>query len=241
MLKTERALTSVSIAIRDLQTGEMKPFMDIMDEWSGKWNTLNDTQRMYIGDARDSARRLSTVLATVQANTRATELYNIAMNGTGSAMKAQEEWATSLEAKLQELSSSINVFWQTFVSSEGYGATIVMFTELINGVTTLVDKFGSATVAVPALTLVLLSLTKGGRWLTKELVTGGFALSTFGKKAVATSAGIKTVETASAMATVKIVAMQSVLTGGLSLALSLVIGGLSAFAIGMNDVSKIPQ
>lgn len=48
MLKTEKALNSVGIAIRNLQTGEMRPFMDVITDLSDKWGDLTEAQQSYV-------------------------------------------------------------------------------------------------------------------------------------------------------------------------------------------------
>ena len=48
MLKTEKALNSVGIAIRNLETGKMRPFMEIITELSNKWDKMTGAQQSYV-------------------------------------------------------------------------------------------------------------------------------------------------------------------------------------------------
>ncbi len=51
LAKTEKALNGVNIKVRNTLTGEVRPFMDIMQDLAKIWDNLNDSQRGAIGDA----------------------------------------------------------------------------------------------------------------------------------------------------------------------------------------------
>ena len=101
------------------------------------------------------ARQLSTVLAVVKSQTRANELLEIAQNGSGTAMKAQEQYAESLSGKMAGLSSNISILWQTLINSNEVGVVIDTFSNMVELTTKLVDNFGAITLAVGGTTLAL--------------------------------------------------------------------------------------
>lgn len=86
-------------------------------------------------------------------------------------MKAQEEYAESLSGKMTGLTSSIAVFWQTFINSEAVGSVIDTFTSLINGATLLVEKFGTLSSTVLAVGSGLTVLNSEFRKLATGLVS----------------------------------------------------------------------
>ena len=96
------------------------------------------------------ARQISTVMAALNVTERRQELTQIAEESQGAAMEAQEVWAQSLEAKLQELTNAGAMFWQTFIASESYHEFIEALTTIINKATEIIEYFGSipTTVAV---------------------------------------------------------------------------------------------
>lgn len=51
MLKTEKALASVGIGIRNLETNEMRDFRDIIQELSDKFGDLDEATQSYIAES----------------------------------------------------------------------------------------------------------------------------------------------------------------------------------------------
>ncbi len=54
MLKTESALHSIQVAIRGVD-GEMRPFLDIIGDLSGKWDGLTSAQQQYVAESATAA------------------------------------------------------------------------------------------------------------------------------------------------------------------------------------------
>ena len=143
MLKTEKALASIGVAIRNLETNEMRGFKEIMSELHDKFYDLDEATQSYVADAMGGAQRLSVVFAMLKSQTRADEFLEIANNSSGTALETQAIWAESLEAKLKDLSNAATIFWQTFIDSNAYHSVIESLTSIINFTTQLVDNFGA--------------------------------------------------------------------------------------------------
>lgn len=143
MLKAQKALESVGVTVRDRVTGDMRDFDDIMQDLANRFDTLKGKEQDYIADALGGAQRVSTAIALVKAQGRAQEFLTEALNGTGSAMEAQETWAESLDAKVQDLQSSISILWQTFTSSDAVSDFLVTTTHVIESLTRMIEVFGS--------------------------------------------------------------------------------------------------
>ena len=86
-------------------------------------------------------------------------------------MKAQEEYAESLAGKMAGLSSSIAVFWQTFINSDAVEFVIDSFTSIIDGATFLVETFGTAGATVGAFGIGMTALSSNFREFA-SLITG---------------------------------------------------------------------
>ena len=143
MLKTQKALESIGVTVRDKTTGAMREFDAIMADLANRYDSLTAKQQDYVADALGGARQVSSVIALVQSQTRAQELLTEALNGSGSAMEAQETWSQSLEAKMQDLTSAFAIFWQTFLNSEAVGTFLTSTTAMIDGLTRMTETFGA--------------------------------------------------------------------------------------------------
>ncbi|MGL4450744.1 MAG: hypothetical protein ACRCX8_08550 [Sarcina sp.] len=194
-------------------------------------------------------RQLSQVIGTIQNMPRIDKLTGIANNSNGAAMEAQLVWAESLEAKLQGLTNASQIFWQTFVNSDGAKGFIDMLTEVVNGATALTETFGSVGVSAGLLMAVFMTFTKNpltnsfknlsmvmvGKLIPGFQATTNTMLLTNG--ATATATGGFTIfsvalnkTTITAIATKFAVAgLQMVLTMGLSVAIMAVVGVISKF------------
>lgn len=168
LAKTEKALLGVGVQVRDFITGELRSFIDIMDDLADKWGDLTDSQRGAIGDALGGARQISTIMASINVTNRRQELTKIAEESAGAAQVAQDTWSNSLEAKLKELSNAGAMFWQTFIDSESYHTFLESMTSLVNILTTVVDFFGSVPFVITTALTSFGLFNKGAR----DLITG---------------------------------------------------------------------
>lgn len=112
--KAQDALAEVGISVRD-SSGEMKDVSKIIDELGNKWSTLSKEQQQntlinVAGTYQQN--RLSAVLNNYQMAVDAT---TTAINSQGSAMREQEKYNQSLEARLNRLDTS----WTDFSSTVG--------------------------------------------------------------------------------------------------------------------------
>lgn len=248
-LKAETALNSVGVSIRELDGKTMRPFMDIVEELSGKWGTLDGVTQSYVSDALGGARQLNTVLAGMSNMARTNELTAIALNSSGEAMKANEIYAESLEGRLTSLDNASQIFWQNFFNSDSLKGAITGLTNIISTLDSVQNKFGSLPLTVGLLTTAFLAFTnnplkafstgfvKSGEHVTnfqKTLTTTMTQMKSTQGIANKASVGInglgKAFNSAGVQAVVtnaKIIALQATLSLGIGLAIGLVISGLS--------------
>ena len=149
-LKAEKALNAVGIAIKNTD-GTMRPFMSIMGDLSNKWVTLTEVEQQYVADAMGGARQLNYVLAGVQNLDKANELLQYSLTASGDAMEAQNNYAQSLEGKLNTLSSTADKCWESLINSDTLKGGVDILTGLISTVQEVIDTFG----ALPVIGLVV--------------------------------------------------------------------------------------
>ena len=149
-LKAEKALASLGIAIRDNE-GNMRAFMDIMQDLNGVWDDLTEQQQIYVSDAMGGARQLSIVLSSIKNMDRTNELTDIGRNSLGSALEAQAQWAETLEAKLQSLTNTVQIFWQNFLSSDVLKGGVDLANNFMKALSGITDTFGGLNTSVMAI------------------------------------------------------------------------------------------
>lgn len=179
MLKAQKALESINVSVRNKFTGEMRDFGDIIADLASKYDSLGKKERDYVNDALGGARQVSLVIAMTQSYTRQQELLQEALNGTGAALTAQEEWSQSLSAKYQDLSNAVSIFWQTLIESDFIIGIVDGLTTVMDGLTALTEKLGSVPVTIGGATLAVLTFNKGIRSLV--LSTAQSLIPSFGR------------------------------------------------------------
>lgn len=168
LAKTEKALRGVGVEVRNFITGELRSFIEIMDDLAVVWDDLTDSQRGAVGDAMGGARQISTIMASINVTERRQELTKIAEESEGAAMLAQETWANGLEAKIKGLDDAWAMFWQRYLNGEDYHAFLDMMTSLTKGVAHFVEIVG----AIPSTALVGIAAFNTLNKSSRALMTG---------------------------------------------------------------------
>lgn len=127
--KAQDALAEVGVSVRD-SSGEMREVSEVIDELGNKWQNLSKEQQQ---------NTLINVAGTYQQNRLSALMNNwsmaisaneTALNSQGSAMREQEKYNESLEARLNRLNTS----WTDFSSTVGdkvlYDGVIVVTSAL---------------------------------------------------------------------------------------------------------------
>lgn len=151
------AMAEIGVHIKN-SAGEMRDVDDILADLAEKWHTLSREQQQSLGLHIAGRFQLSRFLVLMENFDTATEATADALNSSGSAMKENERYLDSYEAKINIVK---NAWTETTLAMQEdvlgdaiLGATTVA-TGFINMLTTLVDKvgllpavFGTAGVAV---------------------------------------------------------------------------------------------
>ena len=144
MAKAEKALQSIGVTIRGETMDELRSLEDILGDVAGRWDTLSDSQRQAIGEAMAGTQRSSTFQAIMQNYQDILELQQIGLNSSGELMRANEIRAESLKGKVDTLKAAFERFYDLITNSELIGTAIDFITAIVNGISTLIEKVGSA-------------------------------------------------------------------------------------------------
>ena len=134
------ALTGVDI-MQDKDT--FKSTYQILDELAAKWQDLTDIQQASVTELIAGKRQgniVSALMTNFDTARRATET---AINSEGSAMKEQETYLSSLEAKTQQFEAAFQSLSNTVLDSDLLKFFVDLGTTGVSALDSLINKLGS--------------------------------------------------------------------------------------------------
>ena len=133
------ALSGVDI-MQDENT--FKSTYDILDELALKWSDLTDIQRATITELIAGKRQGNIVSALMTNFDTARDATKSAINSQGSAMKEQETYLSSLEAKTAQFDASFQSLSNTILDSDLLKWFVDFGTGTVSVLDEIIDKFG---------------------------------------------------------------------------------------------------
>ncbi len=106
------ALHSVGISVADAN-GELRLTSDVLNELAGRWNTLTTAEQSYLAQSLAGKRQANILISLMQNWDEAQRQMELYANGAGSALKENEIYMDSWEAKSKQLQAS----WTKFVNN----------------------------------------------------------------------------------------------------------------------------
>lgn len=100
----ETGFNGVTVALKN-QNGEMKSTFEIMRDLAPTWNQMTNEQKTSLAQAVAGKQRFDVFTAVMNNFDAAVKANNIALNSSGSAMRENEKYAESLQAKINDLNS----------------------------------------------------------------------------------------------------------------------------------------
>lgn len=156
-----------------------KSTYDIVVGIGKKWKELDDITQASLLE-KLAGQRQGNALAAALNNVESIErAYQEAENSAGSAMKEQEKWADSIEAKTNKVASQFKYLSSVLVNSEGLKSALDIINDLMGGFTKLVKNFGAGNLALGTLVASMISHFGG---LGKAITFNGSSLNIFGKQ-----------------------------------------------------------
>lgn len=161
-----KALDEIGISIKD-SAGEMREFDDIIDDLGAQWQDLSAEQQQNIGINVAGRYQLSRFLIMMERYEDAIRATETATHSSGSAMRENERYLDSYEAKINKMK---NAWTETTIEMQEafLGDAIVGFTTTATGVinilTSIIEKVG---LLPPLFGILGVSLTGFGGQLKK--------------------------------------------------------------------------
>lgn len=149
------ALHSVGISVADAN-GELRLTSDVLTDLAGKWGSLTTAEQSYLSQSL-AGKRQANILNALMNNWQEVERQmTLYANGAGSAMKENEIYLDSWEAKTKQLSAAWTEFVANLVETDAIKGAL---DGLISLVKMLDSDFGHFLVTAAAIPTVILTLT----------------------------------------------------------------------------------
>lgn len=113
---TEAVLSKIGIRIRNA-SGEMRSFMDVLDDVAEKWDTLDDVSRNAISTAMAGTRQKEIFASIIENYDRVKELIGESANAAGTADEKYTAYMDSMEAATKRLQNAWEGFTQSLETS----------------------------------------------------------------------------------------------------------------------------
>lgn len=161
-----KALTSIGIQATDA-TGQLRPFVDVMDDLGKIYPTLTENEKAYITTTLAGTYQRNRLITLLNNYTDSLKNYQLALNSAGVAEQKYSIYLESPQAKLDEFKATLDGLWQNTLSS----GNLMGLVDLGIGLVNVADKIGLVNIA-----LTVLSGFIGFKMLSQiKVLSSGFA------------------------------------------------------------------
>ena len=118
MAKAEKTLQEVGVSIRGETSDELLSIEEILNRVAGAWVLLSDSQKQAIGEAMAGTNRSSAFQAIMNNYEDIAKLARDANQADGELMEANQKRVESLDGKLNQLRTTVEKAYSSFLDSE---------------------------------------------------------------------------------------------------------------------------
>ena len=137
---TEKVLRKYGIELRDT-ADEFRNIEEVIDEVGAKWEQFTSVQQAQIATAMAGVHQRNTFIATMSNYNKVLEYTTEATNAGGTAEEKYVNVLDSIEAKLNTLSTTWQIFINNMNMSEGFGNIVDSGTAIIEVLDVVMNKF----------------------------------------------------------------------------------------------------
>lgn len=183
--KAAKALSSVGVSVADAN-GELRLTSDVLADLAHKWDTLTTAEQAYLAESLAGKRQANILTALMQNWGEVERQMQLYAEGAGSAMRENELYLDSWEAKTKILSAAWTEFISHLIETEQVKGILDGLTAVINA---LDSGFGRAVITTLALAAAFLAVGKAVSGITKAVKGGAvFQAIQFALESVAAGA-----------------------------------------------------
>lgn len=150
--KAETALSGIGVEVRE-SNNEFRDMTDIMADIGEKWDTLSDVQRANVGYAVAGTRQLNVLNSLFGSWEQYEQIMENIDDRTGMAQKNQDEWANSLQGRLEDIKATTQSIWNNVFESEDFKKILKTFNDIlkiVDGITKHLGTWGTLGAAAGA-------------------------------------------------------------------------------------------
>ena len=177
----EQVFNGLNIKLRD-SSGEFRNMYDVISELANKWTKLDNAEQNWVATSVAGTRQRETFLTLMENWDRAVTLSTTALNSEGMAMDKMSIYLESIEANLNKLKAAVEDLLYSEEVVNVINLVIKAITQLVEGISWLIDKLGGVNSAVLATVAIFLKL-KSAINIAKETDKLSGAMSFFVKVA----------------------------------------------------------
>lgn len=153
----EQVFNGLNIKLRD-SSGEFRNMYDVISELADRWEHLDNVEQNWVATSVAGTRQRETFLTLMENWDRAATLSTTALNSEGMAMDKMSIYLESIEANLNKLKAAVEDLLYSEEIVNVINLVIKAITQLVEGISWLIDKFGGVNSAVLATVAVFLKL-----------------------------------------------------------------------------------
>jgi len=152
-----KALGTIDVQLLK-QNGDWRDMTDIFNDVAEKWEGLNGKQQSYIATAVAGTRQQNTFIALMndlskkaEDGSRAWELYNGAINASGTTLQKYEVWEESVAAANNRLTASLEELYARFMNGDMLKGFYNTLSSIVTGIYKATDATGGLNIILPVL------------------------------------------------------------------------------------------
>lgn len=153
----EQVFNGLNIKLRD-SSGEFRNMYDVISELANKWTKLDNVEQNWVATSVAGTRQRETFLTLMENWDRAVTLSTTALNSEGMAMDKMSIYLESIEANLNKLKAAVEDLLYSEEIVNVINFVIKAITQLVEGISWLIDKLGGVNSAVLATVAIFLKL-----------------------------------------------------------------------------------
>lgn len=153
----EQVFNGLNIKLRD-SSGKFRNMYDVISELADRWEHLDNVEQNWVATSVAGTRQRETFLTLMENWDRAVTLSTTALNSEGMAMDKMSIYLESIEANLNKLKAAVEDLLYSEEIVNVINLVIKAITQLVEGISWLIDKFGGVNSAVLATVAVFLKL-----------------------------------------------------------------------------------
>ena len=139
--KYSKALNSIGVNVLDAN-GELRDMGKVIDEVGNKWSTLSKAQQSALAQTIGGARQYTQMMAFFDNYDTYKINVELADNASGELEKQNAIWEQSTEAAIGRVKNAWQGLYSELVDDKAINGLISGFAEILNGVTSVIDKMG---------------------------------------------------------------------------------------------------